>query len=131
MSELIYIIGVVGLFRFLIYAIGEPHYEFNPRSILSFYSYYICLFRLKSLGINEADFNTTNNTIEEKIFNREAKMSYVVERCRPIAGWVNMLGLCPTCTSFWFMLLFVYMPTSSIIYFGISLLISKIVIKWT
>lgn len=131
LNDFIYILGVCGVFRFWIYAIGEPHSEFNPKAILSSYSYYISLLRLKSLGINEDIKEPIGNTEEEKILNREAKMSYIIERASPLAGWANPLGLCPTCTSFWVMLIFVLIPTASVEMYGISLIISKILIKWT
>jgi hypothetical protein len=130
-EQLIYVLSVLGFFRFFIYAIGEPHAEYNPKAILASYSYYLSVLRLKSLDISEDISQPTNVSKEEKILNREAKMSYVVERCKPLAGWSNALGLCPTCTSFWVLFAFVLIPTGSIELYGISLILSKIIIKWT
>lgn len=129
-DNLIWVAGIVGIYRFLIYAIGDPHDEYNPKSILAGYSAFIAYLRMKQLGISEEPQYETGGSREDVIINREMAMSYVVNKMKPVAGWLNAVGFCSTCTSFWFMLIFVALPTQSIAWFGISLLTSKIVFKW-
>lgn len=129
-DNLLWVVGMVGLFRYLIYAIGEPHHEYNPKSILAHYSAFLGRLRMEQIGIYEEPFYESGGSNESQIINKEMAMSYVVNRIKPVAGWLNAVGYCPICSSFWFMLLFVLIPTGSIAWFGVSLLITKIIFKW-
>jgi hypothetical protein len=130
-TQLLQVVGAVGLFRYFIYAIGEPHAEYNPKAILAGYSAFVAHFRGVDLNIDTKIIYEKSGSKEQQILNKEASMSYAVDRIKHVAGWGNAVGFCPTCTSFWFMAIFVLLPTGSIAWFGASLLLSKIVIKWT
>lgn len=130
-TELLLSIGAVGIFRTFIYAIGDPHDAYNPKAILASYSSILASLRMQQLKIY--DFPTLHETKskEESILQSEMLDAYIVERVKPVAGWLNALGFCPTCCSVWFFALFVLIPTGSLSMYGISLLISKIIFKWT
>ncbi len=135
-NELLYVLGYVGIFRVFIYAIGEPHATFNPKSILSIYPYFLCSLRALYLDLDVTLKIERPKTRIEKIQAREMHKSYVVESVMPWAGFTNMLGLCPTCTSVWFYGALVFLPNleygivPAISLYGTALLLSKLSIKW-
>ncbi len=130
MQELIWVVGMVGIYRTIFYAIGDPHDEYNPKSILSSYTALLGEIRLRIMNLYDQPHFTHPNNKEEEIMNSEMYKSYIVNRAKPIAGILNAIGYCSTCTSVWFMLFAVGIPTGSVAMYGISLLISKIVFKW-
>lgn len=136
MNELLYVLGYVGLFRVFIYAIGEPHATFNPKAILSIYSYILCSLRASFLSLDVTLKIERPKTPIERIQAREMHKSYVVESVMPWAGVTNMLGLCPTCTSVWFYGAVILLPNleygivPAITLYGTALLLSKLSIKW-
>jgi hypothetical protein len=131
LENLLHTIGMVGIFRMFIYAIGEPHDMYNPRAILSVYSAFLAELRLMQLGIRDWPTILQEGKKEDLILSQELFDAWAVDRVRPIAGWINAFGFCPICTSFWFMAGAVWLWTGSFVWFGISLLLNKIVFKWT
>jgi hypothetical protein len=129
-EELLFVLSIVGIYRILIYAIGDPHDDYNPKSFLSKYTAFIAHIRLYQLRIVERGEHNQSNSIEEEIINNEVWDSYLVNRVKPLAGWANAVGYCSTCTSVWFLLLFVLIPTGSLTMYGISLLISRAAFKY-
>lgn len=140
LNDIMFILGMSGLFRLFYYSIGEPSSEFNPRSVLSFYTVFLCYIRSKQL---EMKFNFKLDEGEpsptERIINRNIRYEFVVNEVLPVAGWISAFGICPICTSVWFYLLTVvpflmytnHDVVSIISWYGLSLLINKIIIKWT
>jgi hypothetical protein len=130
MQELIWLLGMVGIYRTLFYAIGDPHDEYNPQAILSSYTAVLGELRLRFLNAYDQPNYTPSASKEEEIMNQQMYKSYIVNRAKPMAGMLNAIGYCSTCTSVWFMLFAVWIPTGDVALYGISLLISKIVFKW-
>lgn len=134
----LFIFGLCGLFRMFYYAIGEPSTEFNPRSSLAFYTVFLCYIRSKQLGM-KFNFKEEGEPSEaERIINRNIRYEFVVNEVLPVGGWINAFGICPICTGFWFYLFTVapffavqYDLVSTVVWYGISLLINKLVFKWT
>lgn len=129
MTELIEIAGIIGLYRIIIYALGDTHKEFNAQAILAEITYEIATIRLVQVKepLQLIDYNdkTMNGLI-----NKRTIMTYTVEQARLAGGWVNVLGFCPVCTSFWVLLVAV-LPFYGWAWFGISLILTKITIQWT
>lgn len=130
LENLLWVIGMVGIFRTLIYAIGEPHDTFNPKAILSGYTAILAEMRLAYLNILDRPIISIGDKKEDKILNKEMHDGYVVDRVKRVAGPLNAIGYCPTCTSVWFMAFAVLIPTGSFALYGVSLLLSKIAFKW-
>lgn len=129
LNEFYHIIGIIGLFRMLIYALGDPHQNYNPQAILAFVTYRIALLRLTEVSVETPKLTDKPRTLSE-LDNNRSLMNYTVETAKQAGGWINAVGFCPICTSFWFMLVSV-LPYYGIYWLGISLLLTKIVIKWT
>lgn len=129
LNNFLYVLGVIGMYRMLIYAIGDVYNEYNPKAILAGFSAYLAEKRLEQLGIFDYPTIISASSAEMHILNKEAVNSYLVDRVKPVAGWLNALSFCPTCTSFYIMALFVLLPLG-FGWFGISLLLTRIVFKW-
>jgi hypothetical protein len=129
MTDLYEIAGIVGLFRMLVYALGDVHKEYNPQAILSRVTYSTALIRIKQLGVDAPKLTYKPSSMAE-LNNARSVMMYAVETAKQGGGWVNAVGFCPVCTSFWFMLVAV-LPFYGVFGFGISLLLTKICIQWT
>ncbi len=138
--NLLVIAGLVGLFRIAIYAIGEPSSEFNPKAILAKYTYVLAKWRLKSLQVQLPEFQVLENDSKTKadlIIEKEVEMSFTVNECLPLAGFLNMLGFCSTCSSVWFFGLTYLLPhifTSgyydAFIGYGVCLIASRFTFKY-
>jgi hypothetical protein len=129
-TQFLHVVAAVGFFRYFIYAIGEPHAEYNPKAVLAWYPFQLALIRVKQLNMLDKMLIEQAPSLEGRILNEEMRMTYYVDRIKPLAKWANAFGFCPICTSFWVMLFAVGLPLG-IVWFGVSLLLTKIVFKWT
>jgi hypothetical protein len=127
--DLYYVVGIVGIFRMYIYSLGDVYAEYNPKAILSNLTYFLARYRAKQIGLNINIDIEASSDIENILIVNEMRNNHAVGRVKPFAGWLNAVGWCPTCTSFWFMAIFV-LPFVGIAGFGISLILSRIIIKW-
>jgi hypothetical protein len=133
------ILGLVGLLRIAIYAIGDPSASYNPKAILAKYTYVLSRWRLKSLGVILPTHHTIDTKLvskADKIIEKEIEMSFTVNECLPVAGFLNMLGLCSTCTSVWFFGIFYLLPHifssgyyDAFIGYGVCLIASRFTFK--
>jgi hypothetical protein len=136
---MIEILGLVGLYRIAIYAIGDPSAEYNPKAILAKYTYLLAKWRLEKLKVILPTFHRIENKLVSKadlIIDKETEMAFVVNECLPLAGFLNMLGFCSTCTSVWFFGIAYLLPHiftlgyyDAFIGYGLCLLISRFTFK--
>lgn len=139
MNYILEIIGLVGLLRIAIYAIGDPSAEYNPKAILAKYTYVLAKWRLKSLRVVSPTHHTIENRLKSKadeIIEKEIEMSFTVNECLPVAGFLNMLGFCSTCTSVWFFGICYLLPHifssgyyDAFVGYGICLFVSRFTFK--
>lgn len=139
MQSLLEIIGLVGLFRIAIYAIGDPSAGYNPKAILANYTYILAMSRLRYLQVilpKQYTLETALKSKADKIIDKEVEKSLAVNECLPVAGFLNMLGFCSTCTSVWFFGITYLLPhilTSgyydAFVGYGVCLFISRFTFK--
>jgi hypothetical protein len=128
--EILKILSYVGIFRILLYSIGDPSSnEFNPKAIFASYSVFIAKIRAWQINIILPSFYFDSAMKFQKLENKYITNTSIINAVNPYAGWLQFLGFCSTCTSVWFFGA-IYLPNFDLSSFGLSLLLSRIVFKY-
>jgi hypothetical protein len=140
MPPILEILGLVGLFRIAIYAIGDPSSEYNPKAILAKYTYALSKARLNYLRVVLPANHTIDGaekSMSDEIIEKEIQMAFTVNECLPVAGFLNMVGFCSTCTSVWFFAFTYLLPHifssgyyDALVGYGICLFVSRFTFKY-
>lgn len=129
-------VAIPSFFNMIYYAIGSPSGDNNTNGILFFYTRFLVKKRLNKLSI----YNTfaQGNSLEEDVLLKKDCDTLDLQRALPLFTYENALGICPTCSYFWFSILFLFIPLlvlgyTFIVSFGLTMvsnIISKIFIKY-
>jgi hypothetical protein len=131
MNNVIEVVGLVGIFRILIYSIGDPHSdEFNPKAVFAGYSSFIAGLRAKYIGLIAPSYYGERNLKFQKLERTYLHRSGIVGEVLPYAGVLQMLGFCSTCTSVWFFGFTVLYQFQDVYLYGLALLLSRFTFKY-
>jgi hypothetical protein len=136
MDDLLYVLGVSALYRMLYYAIGEPSIEYNPNAIFAGYTAFIARLRANELRIEpqHGQLILPDDKSKHHLAETEHELHRYatdVQTIINIPGWTSGFGMCGVCMSFWVHGFAILLPTQSLIHYGLALIITKALLKYT